>query len=429
MRLHTGFLMAILALSVPVATYAEAEGKMTPTIWYLDTSVMINGTDLLGPIPSERKLCFAPEANKDDLRCFMAGHQNITKWAPTSIAFVPPKNAPPRGTVILLHPYYESECYIYQGEKKCQPTLVKKRVEMGNYLAHPHIAALIDTETGQTPTELVASRTYEIQGYRFGDTGNGIYAGVHMLSRDTIVRWTYDSILFSPSETLGQGTELFVHNGAGKGNAWIVGDGGHHVGQEEEAPGTEPDAGSGATVSGSGVSFVDIAEDDPLLPALTWAVNAGVVAGYDDGTFRPLRVLSRVEWLKLLIEASDIDVSSATGSTTYTDVDESAWYVPYIRAATEQRLAGGYDDGTFRPEEPVTLAEGLVMAYRAFAIPTLDPRGEEWYARYIEHAQDNTLLLSGENDPTQPLRRGGGVWLLWNLQQFQQRCPCCGRDS
>lgn len=49
---------------------------------------------------------------------------------------------------------------------------------------------------------------------------------------------------------------------------------------------------------------------------------------------------------------------------TCDDVDEDFWYAGAIRWATSIGVAGGYGDGTFRPDEPITREELAAMLYR-----------------------------------------------------------------
>jgi uncharacterized protein YkwD len=60
-------------------------------------------------------------------------------------------------------------------------------------------------------------------------------------------------------------------------------------------------------------------------PAIDWAVQSGVVDGYDDGTFRPDTVVSEPEFLAMLMRAyPGLGVAAGTGA---------AWYAPYYTFA------------------------------------------------------------------------------------------------
>ncbi|MEW6772288.1 MAG: S-layer homology domain-containing protein [Bacillota bacterium] len=55
----------------------------------------------------------------------------------------------------------------------------------------------------------------------------------------------------------------------------------------------------------------------------------------------------------------------------FSDVPENHWAANYIKIAVALGLVRGYPDGTFRPEQPVTRAEGTVLAVRTLGIGAL----------------------------------------------------------
>ncbi len=48
----------------------------------------------------------------------------------------------------------------------------------------------------------------------------------------------------------------------------------------------------------------------------------------------------------------------------FKDVPDSAWYASAVNSLYEAGLIGGYDDGTFKPEQPLTRAEVAVLMLR-----------------------------------------------------------------
>lgn len=95
---------------------------------------------------------------------------------------------------------------------------------------------------------------------------------------------------------------------------------------------------------------------------------AGIVQGYPDGTFRPGQEVSRAQMATFLMGALDhLDVPAiiadpAVGEPTstsaggFTDVDGDT-HATAILAAADAGIAGGYQDGTYRPEQPVIRAQ------------------------------------------------------------------------
>ena len=66
----------------------------------------------------------------------------------------------------------------------------------------------------------------------------------------------------------------------------------------------------------------------------------------------------------MLMAASPISVGDVTYVSPYPDVPASHWAAPYVEAAVAAGYVTGYLDGTFRPGNTITLAEGVTMALR-----------------------------------------------------------------
>lgn len=458
-------ILSLLLLPTFASASEHAEGKLNEDVWYLNTTVMINGSHLQGPIPSQSKLCFAPEALKTNRICFSANHPNITKWTPSNVTFVPPRNVPPKGVVILTHPKYVADCYYDRNKaRKCNTKIEKEYIEISSYKAHPYIAQVIDSITEEEPEMIHKGRRYEVKGYRMGNHGMGIYMGVHKINTTDIDRWTHDSILFTASKDYPAGTELRVHNGAGKGSPWIVSKGLEEnlpeqlvvTGNSQESSETEQDTESkeedteeatgedekgkedentrtgekdliAQSLEEGGPAFDDIPATHAYYDAIAWARINDVVGGFEDNTFRPEAGITRAALLKIIIEADEnIDITAYTeGDDPFVDVPADAWHAPYIRYAKKHNLVDGFAGNTFRPAQQVTLPEALKILYRFFRIPTLDPQTKGiWYARYLEHAIAHRILFTVNLEVDSPLPRKDVVWIVWKLLEHKERYNC-----
>ncbi|MBD3328402.1 hypothetical protein GF340_03800 [Candidatus Peregrinibacteria bacterium] len=108
--------------------------------------------------------------------------------------------------------------------------------------------------------------------------------------------------------------------------------------------------------------FNDIDEDSPFCEALELLGYYGVFDGYDDGSFRPYNPINRAEVAKVVLLALDYDILNDKGSTLgYWDVQRDAWYMPYLRTAQRENVATGYPDGSFRPYGTINKVELLRM--------------------------------------------------------------------
>lgn len=88
--------------------------------------------------------------------------------------------------------------------------------------------------------------------------------------------------------------------------------------------------------------------------------------GILDGT-NPESPVTRAEFAKMLVAASsykDSVSSEGSGYSLFQDVKSSHWASEYIRCAVSEGWMTGYTDGTFRPEQTVSLEESCSAALR-----------------------------------------------------------------
>ncbi len=92
-------------------------------------------------------------------------------------------------------------------------------------------------------------------------------------------------------------------------------------------------------------SFPDVVEGSYYETAVAWAAANGIVEGYEDGTFRPLRSITRQEMVKMFYryaEFTGLDVSKAADLTGFAD-DETIF--PYAVEAMQWAVAVGLIEG------------------------------------------------------------------------------------
>jgi hypothetical protein len=108
--------------------------------------------------------------------------------------------------------------------------------------------------------------------------------------------------------------------------------------------------------------FKDLtAEQNEAIEELTGA--SGVLVGYEDGTFRPADPITRAEIAAVLTRLYDLPTPEE-GTAAFTDVGENAWYAPYAYACAEAGYFVGYEDGTFRGGGAITYDEFANVVYR-----------------------------------------------------------------
>ena len=209
----------------------------------------------------------------------------------------------------------------------------------------------------------------------------------------------------------------------------------------------------GGTVEGEWVTatvdhftkFAAIAVDVPekTAPAFTdiaghWGESAireaaarKLVTGYPDGTFRPNSEVTRAEFLVMLARALGWEVKTPTKELPFADADRiGPWAAGAVEAALDRGVVGGYPDGAFRPDAPVTRAEMAAMIARALGFAdmaggpdALTPFADDadipaWAKGAVESLRQLGLLqgrADGRFAPDAPLTRAeaAAVLLRW----------------
>jgi len=148
--------------------------------------------------------------------------------------------------------------------------------------------------------------------------------------------------------------------------------------------------------------FSDVPSDYIYSSAITYLESNNIVDGYIDGTFKPENTISRVEFLKIIMNGTRVTLDSNTPAD-FNDIQNDLWYSPYIRKANSEGWITGYPDGTFKPGNPINKAEafkilGEVQNWDRPAngavpeAPYLDTPRYAWYSPYIYFAKENDLI-------------------------------------
>jgi len=160
------------------------------------------------------------------------------------------------------------------------------------------------------------------------------------------------------------------------------------------------------------------------------------VSGYSDGTFAPNRTVTRAELAAMLSRLlKNEQLGSNANSTQYSDVAATHWSARYLADVQQLGLMGGYSDGTFRPDKPVTRAEFAKAVVRlldgkrgdrAYSVNDID--GHWAYESIISILENGAMkgYSDGSFRPNEGLTRAEAVSAL---NRIFGRQPLTGMDS
>ncbi|MRN51751.1 hypothetical protein GJB61_01870 [Paenibacillus sp. LC-T2] len=88
-----------------------------------------------------------------------------------------------------------------------------------------------------------------------------------------------------------------------------------------------------------------------------------VVSGTTATNFAPDHNITRAEFAALLVRS--LALNSDAAAATFKDVKASDWFAGSIGAAVKAKLVSGYEDGSFKPNAPITREQMTVMIAKA----------------------------------------------------------------
>ncbi|MBE6997497.1 MAG: hypothetical protein E7427_04930 [Ruminococcaceae bacterium] len=109
-------------------------------------------------------------------------------------------------------------------------------------------------------------------------------------------------------------------------------------------------------------TFTDVKPDDWFYEGVKYVADQGLMNGVADGLFDPNGTTTRGMIVTILyrLEGSP----AVTGENPFTDVAAGQWYSDAVIWAAENKIVEGFEDGTFRPNEPITREQLAAILYR-----------------------------------------------------------------
>jgi hypothetical protein len=149
------------------------------------------------------------------------------------------------------------------------------------------------------------------------------------------------------------------------------------------------------------ITYPDVPSDHWAYEQVGYIGTMGIIKGYPDGTFKPSGNITRAEMATLLVRTSaggDEKVPEAMFAA-FPDVPLSHWACKYVNLSFGEGIVKGYPDGTFRPKNNITRAEGVTMISRfsnvtpeAYDAEFTDVPASHWAAETVTGAYKAGML-------------------------------------
>lgn len=138
--------------------------------------------------------------------------------------------------------------------------------------------------------------------------------------------------------------------------------------------------------------FTDVPKNKAYYEAVHSLSSRGYINGYEDGTFRPAANVTRGQAAKIIANVLQLDIKNVK-DPKFKDIPTTYQYYGYIAALVEAGIISGYDDQTFKPNESMTRAHMSKMISKGFDLqepdanftsPFQDVSSKNWFAPFVE---------------------------------------------
>ncbi len=139
-----------------------------------------------------------------------------------------------------------------------------------------------------------------------------------------------------------------------------------------------------------------------------------IVKGYEDGSFRPQKEISRAEFTKTMIMMLGLGdaVKLYPDESRFLDLGKDHWAAGYINLAVEQGFIDGYPDGNFRPDHQIGCAEALKILISILGY--FPDNNQQWPYNYISKASQLQIVSDMEiASPDAGICRGDAAVLIY----------------
>ena len=156
--------------------------------------------------------------------------------------------------------------------------------------------------------------------------------------------------------------------------------------------------------------YTDVPADAWYNNAVSTLTNAGIIDGYEDGTFKPDGSITRAEFATIAVRFFE---ATYDGEDLFSDI-AGHWAQDYINEAANAGIVNGYEDGTFRPQQYITRAEAVTMVNRTIdrhpdadhllddMITWPDNLETAWYYEQVQEATNSHEYTMNTDDEQNP---------------------------
>lgn len=141
--------------------------------------------------------------------------------------------------------------------------------------------------------------------------------------------------------------------------------------------------------------FSDVPATKHFAESVNELAERNVIGGYPDGTFKPGNPITRGQAAAIIVKLLKLDAEKVK-DPGFKDVTQANGYYKAIALLAEKEIIGGYADGRYGPNEPITRGQMASILVKAFDLPRYDiPQHENPFKdvkQFVSHTP-NILII------------------------------------
>ncbi|MBT3834987.1 hypothetical protein HOF56_01945 [Candidatus Peribacteria bacterium] len=233
---------------------------------------------------------------------------------------------------------------------------------------------------------------------------------------------------------VGMGLSLLNNPGSALNTIFMVTNYSRYQSKEEEidyrtsihfASSTSPRSLQNSIEASHGGPFEDVNLNHKFANEIEKIKEAGIVSGYDDGTFKPDKTVNRAEFIKMMMDSVGLSPIGMEFNACFEDVFNQ-WFAPYVCIAKRKGWVNGYADNSYRPDREVNRAEAIAMASRIIDIERSgediilfnDVSPDSWFSEPLQELASNNLVPSSYETwfrPERGMTRGEMAYIAYQV--------------
>ncbi|MDD4151633.1 MAG: peptidoglycan DD-metalloendopeptidase family protein [Candidatus Gracilibacteria bacterium] len=172
--------------------------------------------------------------------------------------------------------------------------------------------------------------------------------------------------------------------------------------------------------------YTDVYSENKYFEAIKYFKNNGTINGFADGSFKPDQDITRIESLKIILNAFSYD-RTENHNYSFDDINTDSWQNYYVQKGISLQVIDNTTNKLFYPGRTLNRIEALKLIislkgdnmdnYKDKNYEFKDISKDDWYYKYAAYAIENKLfsIENGEFVPDSSVTRGEMLDIMYKI--------------